>query len=144
MSIQNEVDRLSDELVANHTRLNAVLPNPEPSTQPAPHSHTCLDPECCLDPELLGVVTYLRQQGLQTIASCSGLEGHAFKYPMVRIINTSAEELFKVLDAGNYDGYYIKTWVNCWHRDGEDFLEIEFWGLDCLKPSNESEKEPPV
>lgn len=100
--------------------------------------------ELVLDPEIRGVVMMLRAAGLKTFSSCSGNPGHCFDYPAVRI---EAEDLpaaraltLEVLKAQGYDGYYVKEYYSS--QEGISFLEVEFWGLDCLIPAAEWHDEP--
>jgi hypothetical protein len=94
-----------------------------------------------LDTNIAPVVYLLREQGFNTFTSCDGGEGHAFRYPTVRIAPDgsilSAESLAArtalfLLEAG-YKGFFVKAVysyggsVEIGGKIMDSFVEVEFW-----------------
>lgn len=85
-----------------------------------------------LDPEIQEVVSILNQRGIETFSSCSGNEGHDFSYPMVRCKPCDPVRLFEVLAQHGYDGFYVKEYYSSHIGPRVEFIEVQFWSLDCL------------
>ena len=85
-----------------------------------------------IDLEISEAVDLLRDHGVETFSSCSGTEGHTWSYPMVRCRPCDPEWLFKVLRGLGYNGFYVKEYRSAHVGPTVDFIEIEFWNLDCL------------
>lgn len=85
-----------------------------------------------IDPEIREAVEILVGHGVETFSSCSGQRGHTWAYPMVRCKPCDAEWLFKILIGAGYDGFYVKEYRSAHIGSSVDFIEIEFWGVDCL------------
>lgn len=82
-----------------------------------------------IDTEIREAVALLREQGVDTFASCSG---HGNNNPWIRCQPCDPERLFHTLLGLGYDGFYVKE-----YRSGSVglrvlFTEVEFWNLDCL------------
>lgn len=88
--------------------------------------------ECSLDLEIANVVSLLNEHGFKTFSSCSGRDGHGFSYPMVRVSDCKAADLFDVLLRLGYSGFYVKEYRSSHGGNVVDFVEAEFWSLDCL------------
>lgn len=85
-----------------------------------------------IDPEIAEAVKLLNGHGFQTFASCSGMAGHDFAYPMVRCQPCKATDLFNCLIELGYRGFYVKEYRSGHKGPEVDFVEVEFWSLDCL------------
>lgn len=85
-----------------------------------------------IDPEISEVVYLLRDCGVDTFSSCSGLAGHSWSYPMVRCRPCNSERLFNALLGLGYDGFYVKEYRSAHDGPQVEFIEIEFWSHDCL------------
>lgn len=93
-----------------------------------------------IDPEISEVVDLLRDRGVETFSSCSGGEGHTWIYPMVRCRPCDPVWLFSVLVELGYDGFYVKAYRSAHVGPQVDFIEVEFWSLDCLNRKLTSQK----
>lgn len=89
------------------------------------------------DLEVVEVVELLNSHGFETFSSCSGQEGHTWTYPMVRCRPCNAEDLFNSLVGLGYSGFYVKEYRSAHKGSAVDFIEVEFWSLDCLNRENQ-------
>ena len=93
-----------------------------------------------LDPGIADVVHLLRQNGINTFASCQGGPGHSFLWPTVRIEPTDPynmkpdiDRIATILSEAGCVGYYLKqvyayqAGPRPWAEPGQHFIEVEFW-----------------
>lgn len=98
-----------------------------------------------LDPGIAPIVELLRQNGIDTFASCEGGEGHMFSLPTVRIaprdvndMRSDIDQVAIVLSEAGFGGYYLKQVYAyqddpfAWDNEGQHFIELEFWSEDFL------------
>ncbi len=111
-----------------------------------------------LDKGIESVVNLLRENGIDTFASCEGGPDHDFDSPTVRIqpgnvfgMYAELTRIASILNDAGYAGYYLKTVfsyqnsANAWMPEEQNFIELEFWGThDMLIPKSKERADDMV
>lgn len=87
-----------------------------------------------IDFEMREIVLLLRNHNVETVASCTGGEGHNFEAPTIRCESDNprhdVQRIGNILRAAGYSRLYIKP---CYTVDNDFWLiEIQWWSLDAL------------
>lgn len=92
-----------------------------------------------IDEKIKSLVLLLRENNVNTFASCQGGVGHVFELPTIRFFPNSWNEseerkrIVNILHDAGYYGYYIKSYhayqnnTEEWKQEQYAFMEIELW-----------------